>query len=115
MNLSVNRSTTVPGTISYGIPTSVIVAFTRNRTARCKTRSRKAQAARFAVGSWRRSPVTFLQDHQVIAVHRVGVPTILRLPGRGGKEANRLFCENGHPSVFLLIGHPERDADEDAE
>jgi hypothetical protein len=44
---------------------------------------------------------------------RVGVPVTLGLPGRRGRQAIRLVCENGHQSIFLLHGHPERDGDDD--
>lgn len=46
---------------------------------------------------------------------RVGVPVVLRLPGRDGREAIRLICENGHQSVFVLRGHQEDDGDDAAE
>jgi hypothetical protein len=42
---------------------------------------------------------------------RVGVPVVLRLPGRRGREAIRLICENGHQSVFLLRNQPQDDDD----
>lgn len=46
---------------------------------------------------------------------RVGVPVVLRLPGRSGRQAIRLVCENGHQSVFLLRGQPQRNDGDDAE
>jgi hypothetical protein len=42
---------------------------------------------------------------------RVGVPVVLRLPGRRGREAIRL----GHQSVFLLRGQLRDDGDDDAD